>query len=300
MLAEPAKRRAWASRARARAALALAATLAAAAIPARGATPLRVVATLEPLCMLTRALAGERAACTTLVPPGASPHAFEPRPSAMVAVARADVLLRAGNGIDDWAAPLASAGSGRWTVLGPDCQPDDAGCAHFWLDPKRAGHAAASRLRPTLAAADPAVAEEIERRAGAFGRELLAATYAAQEALAPARGAAYVAFHPAWSGFGDFFGLVDLGAVQSHGAEEPTPRRLARLISAARSARVRVVVVEPQLDPHTARIVAEELGAKLVTLDPLGDPGDPARADYTALLRWNAGQLAAALAGGRP
>jgi ABC-type Zn uptake system ZnuABC Zn-binding protein ZnuA len=292
-----ARRRGIGSVARRAPALALAAALAAAATPARAASPpLRVVATIEPLCMLARALGGEHAACTTLVPPGASPHAFEPRPSAMAAVARADVLLRAGNGIDDWAASLAGAGAARWTVLGPACAHDDAGCAHFWLDPKRAGHSLASVLRPTLAAAHPDLAAEIERRAGAFARELLAATYAAQESLAPVRGTPFVAFHPAWSGFAGFFGLVDLGAVQAHGAEEPTPRRLARLIETARAANVRAVLVEPQLDPHTARIVAEELGAKLVTLDPLGDPHDPARASYTALLRWNAGQLAAALA----
>jgi len=60
------------------------------------------------------------------------------------------------------------------------------------------------------------------------------------------------------------------------------------------------VLVEPQLDPHTARIVAEELGARVVTVDPLGDPRDPARASYAALLRWNAQRLAAALAEGKP
>ena len=63
-----------------------------------------------------------------------------------------------------------------------------------------------------------------------------------------------------------------------------------------RAANVRAVLVEPQLDPHTARIVAEELGARLVTVDPLGDPRDPARASYPLLLEWNARQLATGLA----
>jgi ABC-type Zn uptake system ZnuABC Zn-binding protein ZnuA len=250
--------------------------------------------------MLTRALGGERVACSALVPAGASPHAFEPRPSAMAAVARAHVLLRAGNGIDDWTAPLAGASDAQWVVLGPDCERDDAGCAHFWLDPKRAGHAVSSLLAPLLAARDPAGAEHFDTNARAFARELLAATYDGLSALAPVRGAAFVAFHPAWGSFATFFGLADLGAVQAHGAEEPTPRRLAELLRVARAADVRAVLVEPQLDPHTARIVAEELGAKLVTVDPLGDPRDPARASYTALLRWNVRQLAAALAEEQP
>jgi len=275
-------------------ALALASLLAAA--PALAAEPLRVVATIEPLCMLVRELGGTHATCTTLVSPGASPHAFEPRPSAMAAVARADLLLRAGNGIDDWAEPLANAGESSWIVLGPECRPDDPPCAHFWLDPKRAGHVFASTLTPLLAARAPEHADAFAGHAKTFGAALLAATYDAMAALERARGASFVAFHPAWSGFAGFFGLVDLGAIQAHGAEEPTPHRLAELIRTARAANVRAVLIEPQLDPHTARIVAEELGARVVTVDPLGDPRDPERASYTALLVWNARQLSAALA----
>jgi zinc transport system substrate-binding protein len=289
------------SRARLSAAAACALALgASAAARAAEAPALRVVATIEPLCMLARELGGKRVVCAALVPPGASPHAFEPRPSAMAAVANANLLLRAGNGIDDWAVPLAGAGGEAWVVVGPECEPEDSGCAHFWLDPKRTGHAVASVLRPLLAARDPSGAKRYEACAQRFAVALLAETYAAIDALAPARGAAFVAFHPAWSGFAGFFGLADLGAIQAHGAEEPTPRRLAELIAAARAANVRAVLIEPQLDPHTARIVAEELGAKLVTVDPLGDPRDPARASYTALLHWNARRLAAALSEEKP
>jgi ABC-type Zn uptake system ZnuABC Zn-binding protein ZnuA len=265
-----------------------------------GEEPLRVVATIEPLCMLAREVGGERAVCTTLVPPGASPHAFEPRPSALAAVADARLLLRAGNGIDDWAQPLANAGGEPWRVLGPDCAHGDAGCAHFWLDPRLAGDALVSKLVPWLAAAEPRSGETFAANARRAGAALLAAVYAGIDALAPAQGARFVAFHPAWERFGGQFGLAQLGSIQGHGAEEPTPRRLAELLTAARASGVRAVLVEPQLDPHTARIVAEELRAPLVTVDPLGDPRDPARASYTALLEWNLRQLTRALVGESP
>ncbi|HEY8123460.1 MAG TPA: metal ABC transporter substrate-binding protein [Myxococcota bacterium] len=285
-----------------RAVLAAGAVLAvgAAAASAAERAPLRVVATIEPLCMLARAVGGARVRCAALVPPGASPHAFEPRPSAMAAVANAQLLLRAGNGIDDWAARLAYAGTERWVVLGPECGHGDSGCAHFWLDP----YAAIAALTP-LERALTARAAAPERTAFAAGRiEAALALFALDEqtaaALARVRGAGFVAFHPAWGGFALRYGLRDLGSIQAHGAEEPTPRRLAELIAAARGANVRAVLVEPQLDPHTARIVAEELGARVVTVDPLGDPRDPARASYTALMRWNARALAGALAEEKP
>ncbi len=265
------------------------------AAPARAAEPLRVVATIEPLCMLARELGGERVVCTTLVPPGASPHAFEPRPSALRAVAEAQLLLRAGNGIDDWAVPLGNAGGGEWLVLGPACDENDPACAHFWLDPFLALPALAP-LEAALVARDPASVAGYGLRKVEFAVSVFALDAELAPQLAAVRGAEFIAFHPAWGGFAAHFGLRDLGAIQAHGAEEPTPRRLAELISLARAANVRAVLVEPQLDPHTARVVAEELGARIVMVDPLGDPRDPERASYTALLRWNARQLAAALA----
>ncbi len=281
--------------------LAACAALACGAQPARAEAPqpLRIVATIEPLCMLARELGGERVACATLVPPGASPHAFEPRPSAVARVAEAQLLLRAGNGIDDFAARLANAGDESWLSLGPACAHDDPACAHFWLDPY-AGLAAAAPLEARLAALDAPGRAHFAARRVELALRVFALDEEAAAASAHARGHAFIAFHPAWGGFARHFGYVDLGAIQAHGAEEPTPRRLAELIRSARAAHVRAVLVEPQLDPHTARIVAEELGARLVTVDPLGDPRDPERASYTALLRWNTRQLAAAFAEEKP
>jgi ABC-type Zn uptake system ZnuABC Zn-binding protein ZnuA len=246
--------------------------------------------------MLARELGGERATCTTLVPPGASPHAFEPRPSALAAVAEADLLLRAGNGIDDWAALLAGGSHVEWVVVGPSCAAADAACAHFWLLPL--GMAEAGMRLHGLGLRDSSLAERIGPvRFAAVAREVDGELRAL---FAPYAGAALLSFHPSWGDFAARYGLVDLGAIQSHGAEEPTPRHLAELISAARTAGARIVLVDAQLDSHTARIVGEELGARLVTVDPLGDPRDSERRAYAGLMRWNARQIAAALAEATP
>ena len=271
----------------------------AAAAPAAEPPPLRVVATIEPLCMLARELGGERVACSTLVPAGASPHAFEPRPSAMAAVADAELLLRAGNGVDDWAAPLAGSAHHDWLALGPACAVQDSDCAHFWVDPY-AALAALSPLEAALAERDPRGRAFYGARRIESALALFALDEELARSLAPSRGTALIAFHPTFGGFAKRYGLVDLGAIEAHGAEEPTPRHLAELIDAARAAQARAVLVEPQLDPHVARIVAEELAVPVVRVDSLGDPRDPERASYPALLRWNARQLAAALGGAKP
>ena len=269
------------------------------AAPGLAAQPLRVVATIEPLCMLARQIGGDSLACTTLVPPGATPHAFEPRVSTLRAVADAELLVAAGNGIDDWTAPLASAGSRSWLALGPPCGARDLACAHFWLDPALA-RAAALRLYGDLAARDPDHRADLLARVRAFLAESERLDRELALLLAPFAGERFVSFHPAWGGFARHFGLVEVGGIQERGAEEPTPRSLAAIVDAARGARVRVVVVEPQIDPHTALALADEIGARVARCDPFGDPRDPARATPLALQRWNASALAAALAGGAP
>jgi zinc transport system substrate-binding protein len=76
-----------------------------------GEPALSLVVTIHPLEMLLRELTGDRAEIATLVPPGASPHTFEPKPSDLMRVARADGFMRVGAGLDDWSQRiLASAG----------------------------------------------------------------------------------------------------------------------------------------------------------------------------------------------
>ena len=60
------------------------------------------------------------------------------------------------------------------------------------------------------------------------------------------------------------------------------------------------ILVEPQLSPRIAATLASELGTRLVQVDPNGDPTDPARSDYLALMRWNARAFADALGEAAP
>ena len=83
------------------------------------------------------------------------------------------------------------------------------------------------------------------------------------------------------------------------GGEEPTPREVGNLVRDARAAGVGAILVEPQLSPRVARTIAAEFGAKTVLVDPVGDPGDPARSNYEALMLFNTRAFGRALEGKR-
>ena len=269
------------------------AALAAAAAPV-AAAPLGVVATITPLGFLLEELGGERVAVRVLLPPGASPHAFEPRPSDLAAVARAGLVVRAGASVDDWAARLAGQGPQPLLLL------DAFGAAadpHFWLDPIGVRDRALPALEQALAAADPAGRAHYAERRRAFAHALTALDAEIRAGLAGVVRRPVVPTHPAWGGFAARYGIPLLGPVQHRGAEEPTPRTLAGLADTAKRGGAVAVLVEPQLPAAAADALAEALGVPAIVADPLGDPRVPERGSYAALLRFDAAAFRRALAG---
>lgn len=266
--------------------------------------PLRVVATIEPVAMLVRELASDEVEVATLVPPGASPHLFEPRPTDVARLVDAALVVAVGGDLDRWLAPLLGAAARRMETLFllelpglaplPVAPGADRRDPHVWLDPIRVRDVLAPAIAERLAALDPVGADDTAARLAAFQARLTRLDAEVRASLAGA-GRHYVAFHGAWRYFGARYGLEEVGVVEEAAGEDPTPRELARLALAARAAGVRAILVEPQLDPRIARTLAAEFGGTTVLVDPNGDPTDPARAGYEALLRWNAQAFARAL-----
>jgi ABC-type Zn uptake system ZnuABC Zn-binding protein ZnuA len=288
------RRRSWA-------AVVLASLLVAASTEA---APRTIVTTIEPIAMIARELAGEGFVVTALVPPGASPHAFEPRPRDVARLVEAELVVMVGGDLDAWTGRLLGAAGRPLETLVllelPELAPlpSAPGAAeldpHVWLDPIRVRDVLAPAIAERLARLAPEVAADTAARLADFQERL---TRLDAELRAGFAGAArrYVAFHAAWRYFGARYGLEEVGVVEEAPGEDPTPRELARLAAAARAAGVRAILVEPQLDPRVARTLAAEFGGTTVLVDPNGDPTDPARAGYEALLRWNAAAFARAL-----
>ncbi len=93
-----------------------------------------VVASIVPVGYVAQELGGERVKVDVLVPPGASPHTFEPVPSDMVKLQRARLFLQVGAGLDAWSDRLRSAGSGELETLTlisvPGLKPLEGGHDH--------------------------------------------------------------------------------------------------------------------------------------------------------------------------
>ncbi len=201
-------------------------------------------ATIAPLADVLARVAGPSWDVRTLVPPGTSPHVFEPTPREVRLAAPARLIVTVGAGYDRWAVKLAFA-------CAPGAALFDAGAAagveepssasgreheeeeadpHWWLDPGLVERALGP-LAEKLAAADPAGAEGYRRRAAALAAELSGLDAEIAASLAPVRGGGILSAHNAWERFASRYGLRTVGSIEPVPGREPSPRDLAALVT---------------------------------------------------------------------
>ena len=269
------------------AALALAATPAT-LIPASAADPLRVLATLPDLWSITRAVVGDLGEVKVATRPGQNPHDLEIRPSQILLVKRAEILVRNGLEEDSWIDPvIESSGNPRLLRGAPsvieavrgleilkvrtgpidrslgDVHP--SGNPHFTLDPGTLPIVTAN-IVAGLARLRPELTDRLQANRQAFLDEVATAMRRWTDTMLPYRGEPVVSYHDSWPYFYRAFGLEELGVIEDRPGVPPSPQHLVALIRRMRERRVKVVVVESWYPTATAETVARAAGARVLTV----------------------------------
>ncbi len=286
--------------------------------PAAGEDSLGVLVTLAAQLPMVRAIGGERVDVTALVPPGQSPHLYEPTPSMLRAAGRAELYLTVGSGVEFERTHLATLQQQNPDLVVVACaegiplrpmaqhapeEPGDHGehrdhgghhdhggttDPHVWLVPAHLRTMADAALA-ALIAADPG--GEADYRAGheRHVRELDALDAELRDQLAPHAGRAFLVYHPSWGYFADAYGLRQIAVEE--GGRQPGPAGIAAVAQQARAQDIRVVFASPQFDTTAAETVAREIDGRVVQADPLAE-------DVAATLRTLASALVEAFEGG--
>lgn len=82
----------------------------------------------------------------------------------------------------------------------------------------------------------------------------------------------FVIFHPALTYFAEEFGLVQYSMEED--GKDPSPASLKKLIEGAKASQVKVVFVQLEFDRSLAEQIAKEIGARIVTINPLDKQWD--------------------------
>jgi ABC-type Zn uptake system ZnuABC Zn-binding protein ZnuA len=261
----------------------------------RSSSERHVAATVFPIYDLARRVAGDQLAVHLVLPPGADPHGYEPRPRDVAALADTSLVFAVGLGLDPWAqgmARAAGAGEARVFELGPLMDPILAPAGviraepfidgHFWTDPVRALRAV-DVIVDALSGLEPAGAPFFRERGHEVRRSIEAAhaDVARRAAGWPRR--RVVTFHGSLFYFAARYGLQVVGVVEPVPGSEPTAQHVEAVVALLRGPQPAALFVEPQLDGQLARSIAREAGVGVHEVDPMGGVGDAA--SYEGTLR---------------
>lgn len=259
------------------------------------------VATIQPLGSIIEQIVGDQAEVVRLLPGGASPHTYEPRPSDVKKANAANALFYISDHLDSWAKRLASKHPIEVIGFlpepfhleplneGPHDQDHDHGeiDPHFWLDPL-----AVKAIVPyLLKALDDSEANQ--HRAEQLIEELDSLNQWIEKALAPVKGKSVLLTHSAFQYYLKRYGIKIAGVIETSPGKTPSPKRIRELIDIVRKQNVAAILTEPQLSNNPARVIAEAVGVKLVEVNPLG--GVEGLLRYQDLLRHNTKNLLEAL-----
>jgi zinc transport system substrate-binding protein len=279
-----------------------------------GPAPAKVVVSIEPYGDLVRQLTEDLASVEVVMPPGASPHTFEPTPRMTAGLANADLVVLNG-GVDEWLHDMVAAVNpdvrvvealailegtlaSRQPESGSGDTPADTSAAHdhdgrnphVWLDPSLAAEVL-QEVGRVLAEVDPANRAVYLERAMILGEELAALDIELARTLEPVAGAPFIPFHDAWPYFARRYGLDLVMEIEPFPGREPSPRYLAEVVSAIRRNRAPAIFNEVGLSERPARVLAAEAGVAVHLLDPLGGP----QGSYQEMMRRNAATILDAL-----
>jgi ABC-type Zn uptake system ZnuABC Zn-binding protein ZnuA len=263
---------------------------------ASGLPAIRAVATIFPVASIVREIGGDRVAVSTIVPSGACPHEFEITPADARAIDRANVVFLVSRPFDGWAIPQGGAPKGTVWVEFAEALKDsliklgNGVNPHIWLDPLLAGEMGKVVARE-LTRLDPAGSSIYAARARSFAASIDSLDAAIRAALAGSEAQEFVALHPAWTYFARRYGLVERGVLEVNPEQEPSAKRIARVIADMKRRGIKVVLSEEAAPEELVRTVAREAGARVIVLDLLGGETKLDRSTYFALMGYNASRL---------
>ena len=283
---------------------------------AGAAQKIRVVATIPDLKSLTEAVGGDLVEVDSLTRGIQNFHEAEVRPSMMLKLRKADLLVENGLELDAWVdvavqgannPNIIRGAAGRLEVARgipvlevPTTRVDRSmgdvhplGNPHFSLDPGLAPIITQNILEG-LARIAPEHRATFERNRQAFLARVDQAMARWTKTLEALKGAKLVAYHPSFIYFVTRFGFVQVGTVEDRPGIPPSPQHLVRLIQLMKSERVKAILVEPWNDVKLATRVAEEAGARALVM--ASSVGAVKGADnYLAAIDYNVKMVAEAL-----
>jgi zinc/manganese transport system substrate-binding protein len=277
------------------------------------AKKLNVITATTDLASLAQEVGGDKIDVESIAKGYQDPHFVEAKPSFLLRLRRADLLIVVGLDLEiGWLPPLitqsgnpkiqhASVGyldasqfaeilekpSGVVSRAMGDVHP--LGNPHYWLDPDN-GRRIAKGISDKLGEMDPADAAYFQQRFQDFDKRLTEAEKNWDAQMKPYRGRKVVSYHKSWPNFAKHFGLDVAGYIEPRPGIPPSPGHTIELVQQMRRENIKIVMVEPYFDLKTPNSIGSQTGAKVVVMLP-SVGGEKDVTDYFKLFDYDIGLL---------
>jgi zinc/manganese transport system substrate-binding protein len=273
------------------------------------AKKLKVITTLTDLASLTQEVGGDRVEVEALAKGYQDPHFVDPKPSFLLKLRNADLLINVGLELEiGWLPPLITqSGNGKiqrggvgyldasqfadileipqGAVSRAEGDVHPQGNPHYWLDPDN-GRRIAKGIANKLGEMDPENAAFFQQRYQDFATRLAAAQQKWAAQMAPYRGRKIVTYHRSWPNFAKHFGLDVVGYVEPRPGIPPTPTHTIDLVNQMKRDNVKIELIEPYFDLKTPNSIASMTNGRVVVMMP-SVGGKPEITDYFKLFDYD-------------
>ena len=272
----------------------------------RAEAKVHVVASIQTFADLARQVGGDRVEVKALSRGYMDPHYVEPKPSLVIDLNRADLLIHVGLELEiGWLPPLVlgsrndrlgrgqagnlDASTGIPVLDVPAVRVDRSmgdihpqGNPHYWIPPDNA-IIIAREIAERLEQIDGAGAATYEANLKRFEAEVAKRRVGWEKRAAPIRGMKIVTYHQSWSYVAKWLGLQEVGYVEPKPGIPAPPSHIAALIGLMRREGVKEILMESFYPRNTVQLVAEKAGAKMLVM-PSDVGATPDIKDYFGLV----------------
>jgi zinc/manganese transport system substrate-binding protein len=260
-------------------------------VPAHAAGKLNVMTATEDLAAIAREVGGDQVTVDSIAKGYQDPHFVEPKPSFILKLQKADLLVVVGLDLEiGWLPPLITQsrngkiqkGNAGYFDASSVCEilekPQGAvsramgdvhplGNPHYWLDPEN-GRRIAKALADKFSQMNPGAAAGFAQRYADFDKRIAEAEKGWQAKMAPYRGRKVITYHKSWPNFCERFGLDVVDYVEPKPGIPPTPNHTLDVINLMKRENVKLILVEPYFDLRAPNKIAQDTGGQVLVLMP--------------------------------
>jgi zinc transport system substrate-binding protein len=236
-----------------------------------------IAVTIAPQAEFADSIGLDKVTVTVMVPPGADPHTYDPKPSQMVELDKSKLYLKLGSGIEfelvnmakivriAQNTPIIDCSQGITLIKSQDT--DEAGTdPHIWLSPSNAV-IMVSNICQGLVQVDPANKSFYQKNRDIYLEKLTKLDGDIRSGLSGVKNRTFIIYHPFLGYFAQEYNLTQI-SIEELG-KEPTASHIAELINTAKKDNIKIIFVPVQFNPQSAKIIANGIGGRVIPLDHL-------------------------------